>query len=35
MHDFPGLKAACSLITCDLTVGVILFRMSRSYTLYV
>ena len=28
MHDFPGLKPACSLIRCDSTVGVILFRRS-------
>ena len=28
MHDFPGLKPTCSLIRCDSTVGVILFRMS-------
>ena len=31
MHDFPGLKPACSLIRCDSTVVVILFRISRSY----
>ena len=28
MHDFPGLKPAYSLIRCDSTVGMILFRMS-------
>ena len=27
MHDFPGLKPACSSIWCDSTVGVILFRI--------
>ena len=35
MHDSSGLKPACSLISGDSTVGVILFRMSRSYSLYV
>ena len=35
VHDFPGLKPACSLIRCDSTDGVILFRMGHSYSLYV
>ena len=35
VHDFPGLKPAFPLIMCDSTVGVILFRMSSSYSLYV
>ena len=35
MQDFPGLKPACFLIRCDSTVGIIMFRMSRSYSLYV
>ena len=35
MHDIPGLKPDCSLIRCDSNVGVIMFRMSCSYCLYV
>ena len=31
MHDFPGLKPTCSLIRCDSTIGVILFRMSTCF----
>ena len=30
VHDFPGLIPTFSLIRCDSTVGVILFRMIRS-----
>ena len=28
-------ELACSVIKCDSTVGMILFRMSRSYSLYI
>jgi len=35
VHDFPGLNPACSSITQFSTTGENLFRMSRSYSLYV
>ena len=34
MHDFPGLKPACSLIRCDSTVGVIMFRIVHTVYMY-
>ena len=34
MHGLPGLKPTYSLIGCDSTVGMILFRMSCSYSLF-
>ena len=35
MYDFPGRKPACSLIRCCSSRGVTLFRIIRSYNLYV
>ena len=35
MHDFPGRKPTCSLIRCCSSSGVTLFRIIRSYNLYV